>query len=134
MRPYFIGESMNKKIINMIKQSYNSVRIARIHPNGVIAVRLLVIGIITPIILVIAQYLMAFISGVVDDNQSKMIDTGIKIIDHIYVPSVLAAVTGFLMLWLDKDSNGIPDKLEQPNEVNKPPIMSERMKDDDKRI
>lgn len=133
MRPYFIGESMNQKIINMIKQSYDSVRIARIHPNGVIAVRLLVIGIITPIILVIAQYLMAFISGVVDDNQSKMIDTGIKIIDHIYVPSVLAAVTGFLMLWLDKDSNGIPDKLEQPD-VYKPPMMSERMKDDDKRI
>lgn len=133
MRPYFIGESMNQKIINMIKQSYNSIRIARIHPNGVIAVRLLVIGIITPIILVIAQYLMAFISGVVDDNQSKMIDTGIKIIDHIYVPSVLAAVTGFLMLWLDKDSNGIPDKLEQPTDAYRPP-MSERMKDDDKRI
>lgn len=108
-----------KKIINMIKQSYKSMRIARIHPNGVFAVRLLVAGIMLPIALVIIQYLMAFVSGMVDDNQAKLIDTGIRIIDHIYVPSVLAAITGFLMLWIDKDSNGVPDKLEGDNDDNR---------------
>ena len=43
-----------------------------------------------------------------------MISVGINIIDHIFIPSVLTALVGFLALWIDKDGNGIPDKLEEP--------------------
>ena len=55
---------------------------------------------------------MAFISGYVSDDANKMISVGINIIDHIFIPSVLTALVGFLALWIDKDGNGIPDKLE----------------------
>lgn len=100
-------------LINTIKGSYQSVRVANIHPTGVLATRVLVLVMLVPILLVITQYIMAFISGYVSDEANKLINVGINIIDHIFIPSVLMAVVGFLGLWLDKNNNGIPDKLEE---------------------
>lgn len=101
-------------IINTIKKSYQSVRVANIHPTGILATRVLVLVMLVPILLVVTQYIMAFISGYVSEDANKMISVGINIIDHIFIPSVLTALVGFLALWVDKDGNGIPDKLEEP--------------------
>ena len=101
------------KFVNLVKQSYKSVRVANIHPTGVLATRALVFIMIVPILLVITQYVMSFVSGYVSDEANKLINVGLNIIDHIFIPSVLMAVVGFLGLWLDKNNNGIPDKLEE---------------------
>lgn len=101
------------KIINSIKKTYQSVRVANIHPTGIFATRALVFIMLVPILLVITQYVMSFVSGYVSDEANKLINVGINIIDHIFIPSVLMAVVGFLGLWLDKNNNGIPDKLEE---------------------
>lgn len=100
-------------LINTVKRSYQSVRVANIHPTGVLATRVLVLVMLVPILLVITQYIMAFISGYVSDEANKLINVGINIIDHIFIPSVLMAIVGFLGLWLDQNNNGIPDKLEE---------------------
>ena len=113
------------KIINTIKKSYQSVRAANIHPTGVFATRVLVLTMLVPIILVVAQYIMAFVGGYVSDNSNKLISVGINIIDHIFIPSVLTAIVGFLALWVDKDGNGIPDKLEEES-PSRPTLMSVR--------
>lgn len=73
---------------------------------------------------------MSFVSGYVSDEANKLINVGLTIIDHIFIPSVLMAVVGFLGLWLDKDGNGIPDKLEEQPKI---PPMIERGNADDKR-
>ena len=112
------------------KKVFNSVRVANIHPTGVLATRALVLVMLVPILLVVTQYVMSFISGYVSDEANKLINVGITIIDHIFIPSVLMALVGFLGLWLDKDNNGIPDKLEEQPKV--PPVM-ERGSADDKR-
>lgn len=101
------------KLINSIKQSYKSVRVANFHPTGILATRALVFIMLVPILLVITQYVMSFVSGYVSDEANKLINVGINIIDHIFIPSVLMAVVGFLGLWLDKNNNGIPDRLEE---------------------
>lgn len=116
------------KLINSIKKSYNSIKIANIHPTGMWATRALVLTMLVPILLVVTQYIMAFISGYVSDDANKMINVGINIIDHIFIPSVLTALVGFLALWIDKDGNGIPDKLEEPPKIP----MIERGNVDDK--
>lgn len=100
-------------LINIVKKSYQSVRVANFHPTGIFATRALVFIMLVPILLVIAQYVMSFVSGYVSDEANKLINVGINIIDHIFTPSVLMAVVGFLGLWLDKNNNGIPDKLEE---------------------
>lgn len=100
-------------LINTIKQSYKSARVANIHPTGIFATRALVFIMLVPILLVITQYVMSFVSGYVSDEANKLINVGLNIIDHIFIPSVLMAVVGFLGLWLDKNNNGIPDKLEE---------------------
>ena len=100
-------------LINTVKKSYQSVRVANFHPTGVLATRALVITMLVPILLVIAQYIMSFISGYVSDDANKLINVGINIIDHIFIPSVLMAVMGFLGLWLDRNNNGVPDRLEE---------------------
>lgn len=100
-------------IINRIKRSYQSIRIAGIRPTGVVATRTLVLVMLAPILLVITQYVISFVSGYVSDEANKLINVGLNIIDHIFIPSVLMAVVGFLGLWLDKNNNGIPDKLEE---------------------
>ena len=102
-----------QKLINSIKQSYKSVRVANFHPTGILATRALVFIMLVPILLVITQYGMSFVSGYVSDEANKLINVGLNIIDHIFIPSVLMAVVGFLGLWLDKNNNGIPDKLEE---------------------
>lgn len=101
------------KLINTIKKSYQSVRVANIHPTGVFATRALVFIMLVPILLVVAQYVMSFISGYVSDEANKLINIGLTIIDHIFIPSVLTAIVGFLGLWVDRNNNGIPDRLEE---------------------
>lgn len=101
------------KVINKVKTIYSSIRIANIHPTGVLATRALVLTMLVPILLVIIEYIMSFIKGYVTDDMNKLISVGINIIDHIFIPSVLTALVGFLALWIDKDGNGIPDQLEK---------------------
>ena len=101
------------KLINSIKNSYNSIRIANIHPTGMWATRALVLTMLVPILLVVVEYIMVFIKGYVTEDMNKLINVGINIIDHIVIPSVLTALVGFLALWIDKDGNGIPDQLEK---------------------
>lgn len=100
-------------LINTVKKSYQSVRVANIHPTGILATRALVFVMLVPILLVVTQYIMSFISGYVSDDANKLINVGINIIDHIFIPSVLTALVGFLALWIDRNNNGIPDQLEK---------------------
>ena len=121
-------------IINRIKKSYQSVRVANFHPTGVLATRALVFIMLAPILLVITQYVMSFVSGYVSDEANKLINVGLNIIDHIFIPSVLMAVVGFLGLWLDKNNNGIPDKLEEQPKLPPLPNTTERSDKNEKRI
>ena len=118
--------NMPPKLINVLKKSYQSVRVANIHPTGILATRALVLTMLVPILLVITQYIMAFISGYVSDEANKLISVGINIIDHIFIPSVLTALVGFLALWIDKDKNGVPDKLEEPPKIPINSVINER--------
>lgn len=118
------------RLMDSAKKVFQSVRVANIHPTGVLATRALVLVMLVPILLVVTQYVMSFISGYVSDEANKLINVGITIIDHIFIPSVLMALVGFLGLWIDKDGNGIPDKLEEQQKV---PSMMERGSADDKR-
>ena len=102
-----------QKLINSIKKTYNSIRIANIHPTGMWATRALVLTMLVPILLVVVEYIMVFIQGYVSEDMNKLINVGINIIDHIFIPSVLTALVGFLALWIDKDGDGIPDQLEK---------------------
>lgn len=118
--------NITTKFVNSIKKSYQSVRVANFHPTGILATRVLVLVMLVPILLVVTQYIMAFISGYVSDDANKMISVGINIIDHIFIPSVLTALVGFLALWIDKDGNGIPDKLEEQPKIPPLPNITER--------
>ena len=100
-------------LINTIKRLYNSIKIANIHPTGMWATRALVLTMLVPILLVVTQYVMSFISGYVSDEANKLINVGLTIIDHIFIPSVLTAIVGFLGLFVDRNNNGIPDRLEE---------------------
>lgn len=100
-------------LINKAKDVFNNIRIANIHPTGVLATRLLVLVMLVPILLVVVEYVLAFMKGNVSDDLGKLITVGINIIDHIFIPSVLTALVGFLALWVDKDGDGVPDSLEK---------------------
>lgn len=117
---------MKYQIINRLKSAYSAVRVANIHPTGVLATRILVFVMLIPIWLVITEYVMAFARGYVSSETNKLIDVGLNIIDHIFIPSVLTAVVGFLGLWLDRNNNGIPDKLEEPPKTPINTVLNER--------
>lgn len=105
--------SIQQNLIDTAKKTAKNVRIANVHPTGIFATRALVFVMLVPILLVVSEYIMVFIRGYADDMTVKIINTGINIIDHIFIPSVLTALVGFLALWIDKDGNGIPDQLEK---------------------
>ncbi len=102
-----------QELIYKAKDVFQNIRIANIHPTGVIATRLLVLVMLVPILLVVVEYVLAFTKGSVSDDLGKLITVGINIIDHIFIPSVLTALVGFLALWIDRDGDGIPDQLER---------------------
>lgn len=102
-----------QELINKVKNVFQNIRIANIHPTGVLATRLLVLIMLVPIMLVVVEYVLAFAKGRVSDDLGKLITVGINIIDHIFIPSVLTALVGFLALWVDKDGDGVPDQLER---------------------
>lgn len=105
---------VNKQdLINKTKNIFQNIRIANIHPTGVLATRLLVLVMLVPILLVVVEYVLAFTKGRVSEDMAKLISVGINIIDHIFIPSVLTALVGFLALWVDRDGNGVPDQLEK---------------------
>lgn len=101
------------ELIGKAKRIFQNIRIANIHPTGVLATRLLVLIMLVPILLVVVEYVLAFTKGHVSDELGKLITVGINIIDHIFIPSVLTALVGFLALWVDKDGDGVPDSLEK---------------------
>lgn len=111
---------MREKIINSIKKVFQSARVAGIHPTGVIATRGLVLVMLVPILLVVITYILTFVSGYVDDDRGKIINVGINIIDHVFTPPVLVAFSGFLALFIDRNGNGIPDRLEEPQRPQVP--------------
>nr|DAJ31547.1 MAG TPA: hypothetical protein [Caudoviricetes sp.] len=104
---------IKQELINKAKDVVKNIRIANIHPTGVLATRLLVLVMLVPIMLVVVEYVLAFTKGNISDDLGKLITTGINIIDHIFIPSVLTALVGFLALWVDKDGDGVPDQLEK---------------------
>ena len=126
--------STPQNLINTIKKAYQSVRVSNIHPTGLLATRVLVLTMLVPILLVVIAYCMAFAKGYVSVEVNKLIDVGINIIDHIFIPSVLTALVGFLALWVDKDGNGVPDKLEEHPKLPPLPNMTERSDNNEKRI
>ena len=108
------GVMVNKQeLMNKAKNVFHNIRVANIHPTGVLATRLLVLVMLVPILLVVVEYVLAFMKGHVSDDLGKLIAVGINIIDHIFIPSVLTALVGFLALWVDRDNDGIPDQLEK---------------------
>ena len=78
------------------------------------------------VFLVVPLIYLVFRQGHVSDDMNKLINVGINIIDHIFIPSVLTALVGFLALWIDKDGNGIPDKLEEQPKIPPLPNITER--------
>ena len=54
---------MKYQIMNRLKSAYGAVRVANIHPTGVLATRILVLVMLIPIWLVITEYVMAFARG-----------------------------------------------------------------------
>ena len=101
------------ELIGKAKRIFQNMSVANIHPTGVLATRLLVLVMLVPILLVVVEYVLAFTKGHVSDDLGKLIVVGINIIDHIFIPSVLTALVGFLALWVDRDGDGIPDQLEK---------------------
>lgn len=117
---------MKYQIMNRLKSAYGAVRVANIHPTGVLATRALVLIMIIPILVVVGLFVIATAYGFVSDDTNKLIAVGINIIDHIFIPSVLTALVGFLALWIDRDGNGIPDKLEEPSKIPINNVVNER--------
>lgn len=116
---------MKYQIMNRLKSAYSSIRIANIRPTGILATRALVLTMLVPMVLVVAQYVLSTIKGYVSPEANQLIDKGIFIIDHIIVPSVLMTIIGLCGMFIDKNHNGIPDKLEEQNTLplNRPSIQ-----------
>ena len=102
--------------MNRLKSIYSAIRVANIHPTLVWGARILILIMLTPIILAIMTYAISFYLGEISSTNDKIITMGAFLIDHMFgAPGVIVSLTGLLWLSVDRDNNGIPDKLEEPN-------------------
>ena len=115
------------KLINSLKKSYQSVRVAKVHPTLVWGARILIRIMLTPIILATMAYAISFYLGEISSANDKIITMGAFLIDHMFgAPGVIVSLTGLLWLSVDRDNNGIPDKLEEPPKTPINTVINER--------
>lgn len=119
---------MKSRILNVLRNAFSSVRSVRVKPTGIVMMRGLVCLMLIPILIVIITYILTFIQGFVDESKSEIIKVGTNIIDHTYVVPVLTVLIGLSGLTLDRDGDGIPDKLEENQSFN--PLKDERSKNE----
>lgn len=119
---------MKSRILNVLRNAFVSVKSVRVRPTGVVLMRGLVCLMLIPIIIVIITYVLTFIQGYVDEAKNEIIKVGESIIDHAYVVPVLTVLVGLSGLTIDRDGDGIPDKLEENQSFN--PLKDERSKDE----
>ena len=106
---------MKYQIMSRLKSVYSAVRVANIHPTLVWGARILILIMLTPIILATMAYAISFYLGEISSANDKIITMGAFLIDHMFgAPGVIVSLTGLLWLSVDRDNNGIPDKLEEP--------------------
>lgn len=119
--------NMPPKLINVLKKSYQSIRVAKVHPTLVWCARILILIMLTPIILAIMAYAISFYLGEISSANDKIITMGAFLIDHMFgAPGVIVSLTGLLWLSVDRDNNGIPDKLEEQPKIQPLSNITER--------
>lgn len=119
--------NMPPKLINVLKKSYQSIRVAKVHPTLVWGARILILIMLTPIILAIMAYAISFYLGEISSANDKIITMGAFLIDHMFgAPGVIVSLTGLLWLSVDRDNNGIPDKLEEQPKIQPLSNITER--------
>lgn len=118
---------MPPKLINVLKKSYQSIRVAKVHPTLVWGARILIFIMLTPIILATMAYAISFYLGEISSANDKIITMGAFLIDHMFgAPGVIVSLTGLLWLSVDRDNNGIPDKLEEQPKIQPLSNITER--------
>lgn len=118
---------MKYQIMNRLKSVYSAVRVANIHPTLVWGARILILIMLTPIILATMAYAISFYLGEISIANDKIITMGAFLIDHMFgAPGVIVSLTGLLWLSVDRDNNGIPDKLEEPSKTPINTVINER--------
>lgn len=116
-----------QKLINSVRNIYTSVRVAKVHPTLVWGARILILIMLTPIILAIMAYAISFYLGEISSANDKIITMGAFLIDHMFgAPGVIVSLTGLLWLSVDRDNNGIPDKLEEQPKIQPLSNITER--------
>ena len=115
------------KVINKVKTIYSSIRITNIHPTLVWGARVIILVMLTPIILATMAYAISFYLGEISSANDKIITMGAFLIDHMFgAPGVIVSLTGLLWLSVDRDNNGIPDKLEEQSKIQPLSNITER--------
>ncbi len=115
------------KLINSVRNIYTSVRVAKVHPTLVWGARILILIMLTPIILATMTYAISFYLGEISSTNDRIITMGAFLIDHMFgAPGVIVSLTGLLWLSVDRDNNGIPDKLEEPPKTPINTVINER--------
>ena len=118
---------MKYQIMNRLKSADSAVRVANIHPTLVWGARILILIMLTPIILATLAYAISFYLGEISSANDKIITMGAFLIDHMFgAPGVIVSLTGLLWLSVDRDNNGIPDKLEEPPKTPINTVINER--------
>ena len=118
---------MKYQIMSRLKSVYSAVRVANIHPTLVWGARILILIMLTPIILATMAYAISFYLGEISSANDKIITMGAFLIDHMFgAPGVIVSLTGLLWLSVDRDNNGIPDKLEEQPKIQPLSNITER--------
>ena len=128
--------NISQHLIDAGKKIYTSVRVAKVHPTLVWGARILILVMLTPIILATVAYALSFYVGYVSPANEKLINMGAYLIDHMYgQPGVVISLTALLAIGIDRDGDGLPDKLEETQKNdNKTPMTLERGIQNDKRL
>ena len=118
---------MKYQIMNRLKSAYSAIRVANIHPTLVWGARILILIMLTPIILATMTYAISFYLGEISSTNDRIITMGAFLIDHMFgAPGVIVSLTGLLWLSVDRDNNGIPDKLEEQPKIQPLSNITER--------
>ena len=98
-----------KRIATVLKARYNTIKDGHITLGSLLFLKIVIAFSFIPVVVTVGMLLAVITFHYTDAWAFQVIDTGMKIIDHIWSAQLVAGVLAYSQKLVDKDGDGVPD-------------------------
>lgn len=102
-----------KQTISNLKDRFNQIKSGRVAVGSMLFLEVVIAFSFIPVVVTVGMLLAVIYLHLTDEWAFRVIDTSIKVIDHIWPAQLVAGVLAYAQKLKDTDNDGIPDDFEK---------------------